>query len=49
MHSPFLGELLGTMVVIILGDGVVADALLKNSKGEGAGWLATFVRALGIA
>jgi glycerol uptake facilitator protein len=40
MTSPFLGELLGTMVLIILGNGVVAGALLKNSKAEGAGWIA---------
>ena len=40
MHSPFLGELLGTMVLMILGDGVVAGVLLKDSKAEGAGWMA---------
>ena len=40
MLSPFLGEFLGTMVLIILGDGVVAGALLRHSKGEGAGWIA---------
>ncbi|GJE45581.1 MIP/aquaporin family protein [Methylobacterium soli] len=38
--SPFLGELLGTMVLIILGNGVVAGALLRGSKAEGAGWIA---------
>ncbi|MCA9942911.1 MAG: aquaporin, partial [Anaerolineales bacterium] len=37
--SPFLGELLGTMVLIILGDGVVANVLLAKSKGENAGWM----------
>ncbi len=40
MTSPFLGELLGTMVLIILGNGVVAGALLQGSKAEGAGWIA---------
>ena len=40
MASPFLGELLGTMTLIVLGDGVVAGALLKHSKGENAGWIA---------
>ena len=40
MASPFLGELLGTMTLIVLGDGVVAGALLKRSKGEGMGWIA---------
>ncbi|WP_420632363.1 MIP/aquaporin family protein [Candidatus Leptofilum sp.] len=37
--SPFLGELLGTMILIILGDGVVANVLLAKSKGENAGWM----------
>lgn len=40
MTSPFLGELLGTMVLIILGNGVVAGALLRSSKANGAGWIA---------
>ncbi|HTK73830.1 MAG TPA: MIP/aquaporin family protein [Gemmataceae bacterium] len=35
-----LGEFLGTMILILLGDGVVAGVLLKRSKGENAGWLA---------
>ena len=39
MASPFLGELLGTMTLIVFGDGVVAGALLKHSKGEGMGWV----------
>lgn len=39
MTSPFLGEFLGTMMLIILGDGVVAGVLLKRSKSEGAGWM----------
>jgi glycerol uptake facilitator protein len=33
----FLGELLGTMMLIILGDGVVANVLLNKSKGQGGG------------
>jgi len=40
MRSPFLGEFVGTMVMILLGDGVVAGVLLKRSKAENAGWLA---------
>lgn len=40
MPSPFVGELLGTMVLVLLGDGVVAGALLKSSKAENAGWIA---------
>jgi len=40
MHtSPFLGEFLGTLILILLGNGVVAGVLLKRSKGENAGWL----------
>ena len=39
MTSPFLGEFLGTMILILLGDGVVAGVLLKRSKAEGGGWI----------
>jgi glycerol uptake facilitator protein len=39
MRSPFLGEFLGTMVLILLGNGVVAGVLLKRSKAEGSGWI----------
>src|ERR1700731_3093280 len=39
MTSPFLGEFLGTLILILLGDGVVAGGLLKRSKGEGSGWM----------
>jgi glycerol uptake facilitator protein len=38
--SGALGEFLGTMILVLLGDGVVAGVLLKRSKGENAGWLA---------
>lgn len=48
MHSPFLGELLGTMTMIILGDGIVAGVLLKHSKAEAAGWMA-ITAAWGLA
>jgi glycerol uptake facilitator protein len=37
--SPFLGEFMGTLVLILLGDGVVASVLLKRSKAEAAGWM----------
>ncbi len=37
--SIFLGELLGTMMLIILGDGVVANVLLSKSKGQNSGWI----------
>jgi len=39
MTSPLLGEFLGTMILILLGDGVVAAVLLKRSKAEGSGWM----------
>ena len=39
MTSPLLGEFLGTKVLILLGDGVVAGVLLKGSKAEGSGWI----------
>jgi len=39
MTSPFLGEFLGTMMLILLGDGVVAGVLLKRSKAESSGWM----------
>jgi glycerol uptake facilitator protein len=39
MISPFFGEFMGTLMLILLGDGVVAVALLKRSKGEGGGWI----------
>ena len=38
MTSRFLGEFLGTMMLILLGDGVVAGVLLKRSKAEASGW-----------
>lgn len=39
MVSPFFGEFMGTLMLILLGDGVVANVLLKKSKAEGAGWM----------
>ncbi len=39
MNSPILGEFLGTMILLLLGDGVVAAVLLKRSKAEGSGWM----------
>lgn len=37
--SNIMGEFLGTMILILLGDGVVAGVLLKKSKGENGGWI----------
>src|SRR5438034_10695455 len=36
---PFLAELLGTMLLIVLGDGVVANVVLHKTKGQNAGWI----------
>lgn len=38
--NDFQGEFLGTMVLILLGDGVVAAVLLARSKAKDAGWVA---------
>ncbi|MCD7978495.1 MAG: aquaporin family protein [Tannerellaceae bacterium] len=38
--SPFIAELLGTMLLILMGVGVVANVVLNKTKGHGAGWLA---------
>jgi len=48
--SPFLAELVGTMLLIILGDGVVANVVLNKSKGQNSGWIViTTGWALGVA
>ncbi len=39
MISSFLGELIGTAILILLGNGVVANVLLKDSKGNHGGWV----------
>ncbi|MBB5062377.1 MIP/aquaporin family protein [Granulicella mallensis] len=39
MRSPMLGEFMGTLMMILLGDGVVAGVLLKKSKAENSGWM----------
>jgi glycerol uptake facilitator protein len=37
--TPFMAELIGTMLLIILGDGVVANVVLHQSKAQNAGWI----------
>jgi glycerol uptake facilitator protein len=39
VHGPVFGEFLGTMILILFGDGVVANVLLTKSKGENSGWI----------
>ena len=38
MHN-YLAEFIGTMLLIIFGDGVVAGVLLSKSKAENSGWI----------
>ena len=38
--TPFAGELVGTAILVMLGDSIVANHLLERTKGHGAGWLA---------
>lgn len=37
--TPFVAEIVGTAILILLGDGVVANVLLKGTKGENSGWI----------
>jgi glycerol uptake facilitator protein len=48
--QAYIAEFIGTMILIILGDGVVAGVLLRNSKAENSGWIViTFGWAMGVA
>jgi glycerol uptake facilitator protein len=37
--NPYIAETVGTMILILLGDGVVANVLLARSKGQNSGWI----------
>jgi glycerol uptake facilitator protein len=37
--GAFLGELIGTMLLVLLGNGVVANVVLHRTKGQNAGWV----------
>ena len=37
--QTFLAEAIGTMMLIVLGDGVVANVVLNGSKGDKSGWI----------
>lgn len=37
--STFMAELIGTAILVLLGDGVVANVVLKKSKGFNSGWM----------
>ncbi|MBP9626335.1 MAG: aquaporin family protein [Synergistaceae bacterium] len=38
-NLQLLGEFVGTMVLVTMGDGTVANAVLNKSKGQGGGWI----------
>lgn len=47
--SPFLAEFIGTALLILLGNGVVANVVLNKSKGNGGGWIViTFGWAIAV-
>lgn len=47
--SPFIAEFAGTLLLILMGGGIVANVVLSETKGHGAGWLAiTTAWALGV-
>ena len=48
MHGPVFCEFLGTLMLMLLGDGVVAGVLLKKSKAENSGWM-VITTAWGLA
>ncbi|MEK6153325.1 MIP/aquaporin family protein [Flavobacteriaceae bacterium 3-367] len=37
--TPFIAEIIGTMLLILLGNGVVANVILKGTKGNNSGWI----------
>lgn len=37
--TEFIAELIGTMLLILLGNGVVANVVLKGTKGNNSGWI----------
>jgi glycerol uptake facilitator protein len=47
--APFLGEIIGTALLVLLGDGVVANVVLKGTKGNKSGWIVvTFGWAMAV-
>ncbi len=37
--SPYIAEFIGTAILILLGNGVVANVVLKGTKGNNSGWI----------
>lgn len=49
MNSILIAEIIGTMLLILLGNGVVANVVLKGTKGNNSGWIViTTGWALGV-
>ncbi len=47
--NHFIAEFVGTAILIILGNGVVANVLLNQTKGHGSGWIViTFGWAIAV-
>lgn len=47
--TPFMGEFLGTLLLVLLGNGVVANAVLNKTKGHNSGWIViTFGWAMAV-
>ncbi len=47
--TPFIGELIGTALLMLLGNGVVANVALNKSKGQNGGWIViTFGWAMAV-
>ena len=45
----FLGEVVGTALLVLIGDGVVAGVLLNKSKAQNSGWVViTWAWAMGV-
>ncbi|MDQ3834469.1 MAG: aquaporin, partial [Actinomycetota bacterium] len=48
--TAYIAEFVGTLILILLGDGVVAGVLLRHSKAEHSGWIViTFGWAMAVA
>lgn len=48
--EAYIAEFVGTLILILLGDGVVAGVLLRESKAENSGWIViTFGWGLAVA
>jgi glycerol uptake facilitator protein len=39
LATVFVSEIVGTMMLILLGDGVVANVVLSKTKGNSSGWI----------